>query len=387
MNPYCHLFVHYILHEAPTGQKATVVTATCERFLLTKDRSVYHNQHFAVRFCYTKGKAFGNTVLSLSHLEKYDRIPFFVVLVRRSEGNAVWMANSTLLKKVSHSSRELAMDNIKGSFNGADIIKNYNGIANEPSNFDTLFALHEGLSWEDNLQRLVEATACIKPQSTKFTPSPSETAHIHQAWKRAVAFVQSADYTTLLADLNERCKRCESEITIASHIENVDIRGRLIEALVTASDEERAALLEAMRHAEEQLPLYDTRNGLGDYIRTFDKGKAYTDIKTKVIYLSSNPKAYNIDKFLECMAEGDSVFLFFFIGIDERGLFCTRLCSAFHRSLVDATILQYHWAGRSTRGTAQLNGKAIDDILKDKNFTNAIEQQKTNDYLDGLLAR
>ena len=59
------------------------------------------------------------------------------------------------------------------------------------------------------------------------------------------------------------------------------------------------------------LPVYDTENGLGDYVRRFESADTYTDIKTKILYLDSNTKAYNVDKFLKCMGEERSVFRFF----------------------------------------------------------------------------
>ena len=58
-------------------------------------------------------------------MEKYDKIPFFVVLVRKSADNMILLANTTFLKKISHSSHELSMTNIKGSFNGSDIMMSY----------------------------------------------------------------------------------------------------------------------------------------------------------------------------------------------------------------------------------------------------------------------
>ena len=107
MNNLCKEFVQYISHEAPTHNKSMVEDAVAKRFSLTKDRKVYHNEYFAVRFSYSKSQSssFSNTVLSLSALEKYDKIPFFVVLVRQCADNLILLANSTFLKKVSHSSQ------------------------------------------------------------------------------------------------------------------------------------------------------------------------------------------------------------------------------------------------------------------------------------------
>lgn len=142
-----------------------------------------------------------------------------------------------------------------------------------------------------------------------------------------------------------------------------------------------------MHNLEAALPSYDTKNGLGDYYREFNNGNTYTDIKTKIIYLNSNPKAYNVDKFLKQMADSRSIFLFFFIGVDENSIFKTLLCSVYHGKLIDNTILQFHWAGRNTRGAAQFNGIAIDEMLKEANFTNNICVDKAKAFLKQLLDR
>lgn len=176
MNNNCKDFVKYILTSAPKYNKEVVEEDAFKKFGLIKDRKVYHNDYFAVRFSYSKSSSnsFSNTVLSLSALEKYDKIPFFVVLVRRDADNLILLANTTFLKKISHSSQNLRMDNIKGSFNGSDIMRSYEDYANAPENFDFLFALHQGLDWEDNLSRLVDASAKIKPKSQKFVPTEDE---------------------------------------------------------------------------------------------------------------------------------------------------------------------------------------------------------------------
>lgn len=310
MNSNADAFVTYILNESPRHQKNLVEADVSSKFNLVKDGKVYHNDCFAVRFCYSKknSTSFSNTVLALSVLEKYDRIPFFVVLVRKEADNIILLANSTFLKKISHSSTSLATNNIRGSFNGSDIIRSYNGISNTPNHFDEMIAIHLGMEWEDNLERLVEATRGIAPRTARFVPDEEGVRTIYNSVDRAIHFVESPDYMALLEDLNGRCRNCENEIKIAAHIENNNIRGRLIESLITADKDERARLLRDMVDIETQLPLYDTRNSLGDYIVHFRNHDVYTDIKTKIIYLNSNPKAYNVDKFLRHMAEDKSVF-------------------------------------------------------------------------------
>lgn len=235
MNSKCKEFVDYIVNHAPQHNKQIVEDDVSAHFNLTKDRKVYHNEYFAVRFSYSKSAShsFSNTVLSLSVLEKYDKIPFFVVLVRQSSTNLILLANTTFLKRISHSSQELSMTNIKGSFNGSDIMRDYDNMKNEPENFDYLFALHQGLDWEDNLSRLVDASSNIKAVNQKFEPTQQEKANMFDSINRASSFVKSNNFNVLEDDLNERCNKCRNEILIASHIENTNIRGRLIESLIT----------------------------------------------------------------------------------------------------------------------------------------------------------
>jgi hypothetical protein len=390
MNLDCKEFIKYITTQSPKHNKQVVIDAVCERYHLTKDRKVYHNDYFAVRFSYSKSSSdsFSNTILSLSALEKYDKIPFFVVLVRQNADNLVLLCNTTFLKKISHSSQGLSMTNIKGSFNGSDIMRNFdNGKTNSPENFDFLFAIHQGLDWEDNLSRLVEASSNINPIKEKFTPSVKEVKNIFSSIKKSSLFVRSNNFSILENDLNERCNKSRKEILIASHIENTNIRGRLIESLITSNETERQYIIDNLHNLENALPSYNTKNGLGDYCRKFDNGDTYTDIKTKVVYLNSNPKAYNIDKFLEQMSDSKSIFFFFFIGIDKKSIFKTILCSVYHEKLIDNTILQFHWAGRNTRGVAQFNGIAIDEMLNESNFKNHINLDKTHNFLTNLLER
>ena len=87
------------------------------------------------------------------------------------------------------------------------------------------------------------------------------------------------------------------------------------------------------------------------------------------------------------MSDARSIFLFFFIGVDENSIFKTLLCSVYHGKLIENTILQFHWAGRNTRGAAQFNGIAIDEMLKENNFKNHIDEPKAISFLEDLLKR
>ena len=87
------------------------------------------------------------------------------------------------------------------------------------------------------------------------------------------------------------------------------------------------------------------------------------------------------------MADSRSVFMFFFIGVDTNDIFSTLLCSVYHDKLISNTILQFHWAGRSSRGVAQFNGSAIDEMLKKEHFHNNIINTQAIKFLENLLNR
>lgn len=390
MNTLVHEFVELIEKNKSINTKEGMIKTVCSNFAMVKDgRAVYHTDFFAVVFCYSKNNSFSNVVLSLSKLKKYDRIPCFVVLIKKDLDNVIYLINSTFLDKISHSSKYLSTDNIRGSFLGGNIRKNIDeiGKCNKPEDFDDLFAYHQGFTWQENIERLVESTNNIKPNKAKVVLDETEIENLFNAPSRAIEFVGSDEYNVLLQDLRKRCDDVKDAILVASHIDNVNIRGRLIEVLITSNQEERYQLLKNLPNIEQFLPTYDTKNELGDYIRHFESTESYTDIKSKVLYLDSNPKAYNIDKFLKCMGREKSVFMFFFVGIDDTGIVNTILASVFHNRLQETTLLQHHWAGRGTRGVAQFNGKTINEMLQEEPFINNIDIEKSKQFLKNLLDR
>ena len=106
---------------------------------------------------------------------------------------------------------------------------------------------------------------------------------IYKSVERVQKFISSDNFLVLNNGLNSRVKKCSDWILVASLIENVNIRGHLIEALVTSSDEEQKILTQKLVKEESNLPVYDTKSGLGDYHVKFNNGDTYTDIKTKVV--------------------------------------------------------------------------------------------------------
>lgn len=373
--------VRFISDKDGIGDKSRLAYQVQHVFQLVKDRSVYYGSWFAVRFCKAASFHFSNTVLSLSALHKYDNIPFIVCLVTPDK-NYLLLANSTFLKKISHSSQELRVDNIKGSFNGSDIMREIEGISNTPDNFEDLYNIHENYSFEENLGRLVESTNNIAPTGKRFIPSAVQSECIMESVDRAVFFMQSKERRILDADLRDRVRAVESEIVIASFIDNVNIRGRIIEYLITAENDLQKTLRRCLC-TNQPLPKLYTADELGDYEREFEQYLTETDIKTKILFLSSNPKGYNIDKLLSFLAEERSVYLIYIVAIDQNKNIYTRLCSMYNTQLLSGTRVMKHWAGRNSRGVTQYDGRALEAIINE--YDDHIDFDEARRFIEDLM--
>jgi hypothetical protein len=352
-----------VLH--PGSSKDELEKATAERFGLGVERSVYFGPHFAIRFSTANTLSFSNVVLSLSALKRYDNIPFIVCVVRKT-GIDLLLANSTFLKKISHSSHELRMDNVKGSFLGHDILREYEGIKNVPEEFDRLFATHQEFTWEENLARLVESTNNIVPTGTRFIPTQPERDNILRAPEIAHFLSRHPEYLSVSIDLDEKVSKYRLDILKAATIDNINLRGNRIEQIITQ-------VVEA--HNLEDLN-YSLKIGM----------IVMVDVKTKMLNLSSSPKGYNVDKVLKSLARGNTVFSFFFIGIDplSESLY-TRLVSIFDRTVLNVTKVMFHWAGRNSRGVTQLTGDL--SFIFSPDFEENIDVQKAKQVLNELIDR
>lgn len=365
------------------GDKERLANIVQKEFSLVKDRKVFSNEDFAIRFSKSEHKRMGNTVLSLSALQKYDNKPFVVCIVASSM-NYLLLANTTFLKKISHSSQELRRDNIKGSFNGSDITLDFQGIENEPQNFQELFAYHEGFSFQDNLERLVESTNGIVGRVQKFDVTALEKESIFSSISRASEFVNSKYYDDLRKDLDDRVAKVQGEIAIAAFIDNVNLRGRIIEYLITDNGSTLKNQIIKALHDRKSLPQFKTEDKLGDYSKDYPFFCTETDIKTKVLFLDGNPKAYNIDKLLKFLATDKSVYMIYLLGIGESGEIVARLCSIYDARLIRNTNVIHHWAGRNSRGVAQFIGTGLVQIFSEEDGT-IVSEKLAKTYLQKLI--
>ncbi len=384
MNDTLHELLQLIKAHDGINNKARLARIVAEAFHVTKDRSVYYCADYAVRFSSSASRHFGNTVLSLSSLRKYDDRPFIVCLVTPT-ANPCLIANTTFLKKISHSSQELRENNIRGSFNGSDIVREFAGISNTAENIGRLYSIHAEIGFEGNLARLVEATNNISPSGAKYQVTERALSVILEAPKRASRFIGSEDCIVLKKELDSLVTKFKTEIMLAALIENVNVRGRIIEYLIAGEDETlRERLISALRAGNRGIPSFKTENALGDYQRRFDIFDTETDVKTKIMILNSNPKAYNLDKVLEFLAKDRSVFMFYFIGVDPGKIVNTALVSMFQRRLLHSTIVLRHWSGRNSRGVTQFEGRAINDLIVTPE--SAVDEKESVDFLLRIIA-
>lgn len=380
--------ITFISKNNKIDSKETLKNLVLKKFNLIDDSPVYYNDFFAIRFCYSSTNSFSGTVISLSKLLQFDDKPFIVCLVTLND-NKLFLANTTFMNKVSHSSQQLGINKIRGSFNGSNIIKNIDNILfNEPKYFEELYSFHETFTKEENIARIVENSRNISAVKSKYEPTEIELRNIELSIKRAKSFTKSVFFEELKDELNNRVNIEKNAIVAASFIPNVNLRGRIIEYLITADNDNKKSLEEAVLN-KKQLPKFITKDGLGDYIKEFENYLSATDIKTKILFLSSCPKGYNIDKLLKFLGEPNTVYLIFIVGISKSGStnesyhLHTELVSVFNEKLLDNTRIIKHWAGRNSRGVSQWNGKVFDELLT--KCDNYINDYKATVFLNDCL--
>lgn len=341
--------------------KDEIAKSVAQRFNLRKSRSVYWNDFFAIRFSTATTQTFSNTVLGLSTLKNYDYLPFIVCIVRNNECEFL-LANSTFLKKVSHSSHQLTVNNIKGSFLGHDIMRSYGEYTNSPENFDALFQIHQETPWLDNLQRLVDTTNEIQGIGQRFLPNPRQRDNIFQVVRLAQQVQNSL--SDIKSALDQRVNERRNDILKLAQIDNVNQRGNLIEQIITK---------DINRH--EIGDLYFRRGNIDIIL----------DIKTKILGKSSNPKGYNIDKLLETLAQGNTFFGYYFLGINRESRRINTINLSFlDNTIIDCTRIQFHWAGRNSRGVTQLSSGL--DVIFLPQFIPQLNESKAILFLEKLIA-
>ncbi len=359
-----HDFAVELQRKNPSIEKAAFAAAIARHYGLSKARSVFFADDFAVRFCYSNDAGFSNCVISLATLRKFDDRPFLVCLLKPS-GVQTFLANTTLIKKVSHSSHKLTVSNVRGTILGHDIAREYEGMENTPTNFAALYEGHSQFSWDENLARIVEATTAISPTGIRFAPTPQQNENILNAPAMSISAEQNGELDRVETALLKNLSSKTSEVLAAAEIDNVNLRGNRIEQLLSGG---------ANFHKIE-----DQTFEVAGQIRIL------VDLKTKMLDLASSPKLYNIDKTLAALADGRTVFCLFFIGVDAKNRTVQgRLVDILDTHLLDLTRIQFHWAGRNSRGVTQMTGSGKDFFAP--SFQRRIDRAKASSLLKKFLA-
>jgi hypothetical protein len=316
------------------ADKAEMSRAYEAAFTPRRARSVFVGAGYALRFTQANQENFSNTVLSLSALRLHDHQPLVVVIVRPSEVSFL-LANSSVLARISHSSSELRPDHIRGSFNGWDIMRSFAGLENRRENFSSIFELHQASVWDETVERLAEVSAMVKARRPKFVPSATQRAAILDAPRRAAEALDTPHYLAISVELASRVQGAQRAILDAARNENGNLRGQEVERLITGG--------------ENGHRLDDLGVALAD-------GQLSIDVKSKRLNRSSAPKAYNVDKMLDFLAQPGSVAAILAIGIDtDRERVVSSLVPVLDRELLRVTGVQHHWAGRGSRGVTQFS--------------------------------
>lgn len=114
-----------------------------------------------------------------------------------------------------------------------------------------------------------KSTNNIVGRIPKFNVTASAKDEIFNSIQRAKSFISSKDYTNLKNDLNERVKKVQGEIAIAAFIDNVNLRGRVIEYLITDNGSSLKDQIIRALHSEAPLPSFKTEDKLGDYSKKY----------------------------------------------------------------------------------------------------------------------
>lgn len=364
--------------------------------LKSYSRSLFYCDDFAIRFSKTNWnpRSIANTILSLKALMVFDsQMPIFLCIVWRDE-NVVYMINTTFIHKISHSSKWLTINNIVWSFLWWDIIQDYNGIANIPENFETLWREHYNVMQSGgNLNRLVENTQNIVWTLKKFTPTYEEEEQIFNSVNR---FFEAKEKNVLIEIDNQfttNIERYYNEILfVAKNVDNVNLRWNLIEYIIVNWEEtdEWIEIIEALNNGITDIQVdFQNKHDLWDAEIEVEGYNIAIDVKSKIISENtwSDPKVYNIDKFLEFHSKYNTIFLLLFVGIDiDNDSIYIALRSPFDSELLDTQAIQWHWSWRWRRGTVQYSWDAIHKVLfREDRYFDIIDYNKAQEYLSELL--
>jgi len=221
---------------------------------------------------------------------------------------------------------------------------------------------------EDNSARLVEETSQISSQKSAFAIDAAMKERIHESL--LYSFTKEDELWRVKAELDQLVfSNSERILTIAvEESANVNLRGNRIEQLLTSAGLNQHGGADETR----ELP---------------DGGRLLIDIKTSTGSATANAKLYNVDKQLEALSDGRTVCAVYLIHINaERQQLSTYMVNCFDEDILDHTLIQHHWSGRSSRGSSQLHVKVF-QALGEEGRIARLNKERALGFIDGLIDR
>ena len=319
--------------------KSVVEELLLKEFKLEKvDRNLFAHKDFKIRVASTNSNSpkLGNTFKSFNSIIKYDDLPIILMIV---SPNQIYyrLVNLTFIKKVSHSSKLLEVSKIRGNLNGPDIMSEFNGLENSKENFDKLFSMHLLENKKENIERIIRETHNIKASVSTGKKISVSLKDFEKYIKTENKLLTSKEFSILEDTDRKKIFNLSKEIIeVFETVDNVNLQGNTIEQLITGSG---------------------NTHGIEDTIYESVYGKIKIDYKTKNLNKKSSPKAVDINKLLETIAEGNR-FLFQLVEYNpENKEISTCLFSPFEEYVINNSLVQHHWSGRGSLGHIQFNNK------------------------------
>ena len=288
----------------------------------------------------SKKSASSNTVTALKNILKHEDVPFIAVFLDKANVRFRLM-NSSLVRKVSHSSQQLTMKKIVGSINGSDILSEWAGIPNDERGLEELFALHQEALPKENLDRIVAATQGIQGRAPANPPD-------WELMERNLSEGQALLDETTLAAIEQRL----FDVVKAKRDEILDCAGRT-SPKAFGDCVERTILGAEPKHA------------LGDI--DFANGRVAVDIKARQVGRGSSPKAFNVQKLVDHLSAGPGAAFYLMVSVDvAKGTVGVSLINMLHKDLLQLYWPDDRWSGRNSLGTIALKGDvgaALNDAM------------------------
>ncbi|MBL7983187.1 MAG: hypothetical protein JNL52_15405 [Flavobacteriales bacterium] len=275
-------------------------------------------------------KSNSNTVTSLKNILKHDDVPFIAVFLDRAAVRFM-LANSSLVKKASHSSQGITHQRIKGSINGGDILHALGDTPNDREHIEQLFAQHEMEDHSEHRERIVEATLAIKGRASSAAP---DWELVERNLSAGSELLDNATLEEIRAKLFTRVEQMKEAILACASHTTPKAFGDCVERMILGADPAHA---------------------LGDI--HFADGRIAVDIKARKAGVPSSPKAVNVQKLVDHLSKGPGATLYFMVTVDvASGTLSCNLIQMLHTDLLPHYWHDVRWSGRDSLGTLSFKG-------------------------------